>query len=683
MGACFSRRPGGITLYVATDGNDAWSGRLRQPNAAGTDGPFASLERARVEIRVIRQERGLPRGGVTVELQGGIYELTRPLELTADDSGEERARITYRARKGADVRLVGGRVLTGFAPVTDGRILDRLPAEARGHVLQTSLPAQGIADFGELTRRGMGLPLREAHLELFYNHEPMTLARWPNEGFLNVTDLPDGQNGVRFGYEGDRPKRWTGEEDIWVFGYWYHDWADAYLKVESIDTDKRIVTHREPEAQYGLKRGARFHVLNILAELDRPGEWYLDRKSGMLYLWPPNGESHREHGERQRRRGTEAPPYNHSQRQRPEASEAVVSLTSKLVAMEEASYVTIRGMTLEVTRGTVVSINGGTQNGIVGCTIRNTGNNAVTISGGTGNGVVGCDIYNTGDGAISLSGGDRETLTPAGLYAENNHIHHFSRWCRTYRPAVSVGGVGNRVAHNLIHHGPHNAIQLGGNEHVIEYNELHSVCQETGDVGAFYMGRDWTARGTVIRHNYFHHIAGPGHLGAQGIYLDDQASGITIYGNVFYQVTKAAFIGGGCDNVIANNVFVDCEPAVHIDARGLGWQKAATDDAKGTLRTRLQSVDILNDDPGTPKRNRIVRNICVGGRWDDIHAGTRGLQVIEDNLVDEDPKFVDREALDFRLREGSPAFKLGFKRIPIGKIGLYRDGRRASWPVRH
>ena len=170
-------------------------------------------------------------------------------------------------------------------------------------------------------------------------------------------------------------------------------------------------------------------------------------------------------------------------------------------------------------------------------------------------------IYTTGDGGISLSGGDRKTLTPARLLAENNHIYNFSRWCRTYRPAIGVGGCGNIVRSNLLHHGPHSAIQLGGNDHLVEYNEIHSVCSDTGDVGAFYMGRDWTARGTVIRHNYWHHIQGPGRLGAMGIYLDDQASGISVIGNIFYRVTRAVFIGGGCDNVVENNIFVDCTPA--------------------------------------------------------------------------------------------------------------------------
>ncbi|MHC4325475.1 MAG: right-handed parallel beta-helix repeat-containing protein, partial [Planctomycetota bacterium] len=244
---------------------------------------------------------------------------------------------------------------------------------------------------------------------------------------------------------------------------------------------------------------------------------------------------------------------------------AVLSTLRHLFVLKDCSWVTIRNLVLEATRSTAATISGGTSNIIAGCTIRNTGSWAVRISGGSNNSVLGCDIYRTAEGGVSLSGGQRKSLKSAGHRAENNHIHHFGRIYRTYRPAVSVGGVGNHVAHNVIHDGPHNAIQLGGNDHTIEFNEIHHVCYETGDVGAFYMGRDWTARGTIIRHNYFHDIKGPGLHGAMAVYLDDAASGISIIGNIFHRAGRAAFIGGGRDNLVENNIFVDCPASVHVD----------------------------------------------------------------------------------------------------------------------
>ncbi|MBM4048993.1 MAG: hypothetical protein FJ279_28165, partial [Planctomycetes bacterium] len=67
-------KPSGLVLSVAPNGNDSWSGTLAKPNVAKTDGPFVTLERARDEIRKMKQAGPLPAGGVTVELRGGVYE---------------------------------------------------------------------------------------------------------------------------------------------------------------------------------------------------------------------------------------------------------------------------------------------------------------------------------------------------------------------------------------------------------------------------------------------------------------------------------------------------------------------------------------------------------------------------------------------------------------------------------
>ncbi|HEX2949722.1 MAG TPA: right-handed parallel beta-helix repeat-containing protein, partial [Armatimonadota bacterium] len=292
-------------------------------------------------------------------------------------------------------------------------------------------------------------------------------------------------------------------------------------------------------------------------------------------------------------------------------------------------------------------------------------------------------------------GGDRKTLLSADLAAVNNHIHHFGQWSRCYQPAVMVTGVGNRVAHNVIHDGPHNAIQLGGTDHVIEYNEISRVCLETGDVGAFYMGRDWTQRGNIIRYNYFHDTGGVG-MGSMAVYLDDCTSGTTVFGNIFYRTTRAAFIGGGCDNVVENNIFVECKPAVSLDGRGLDTSPTWHNMVYDTMRKRLDAMNYHQppyaeqypelakldayyaaNNGVPPVGNKILRNISIGGQWLQVgwHA-TADMLELRDNLVDIDPHFVDRSKANFQLQKDSPAFTLGFQPIPVQQIGLYRDQYR-------
>ena len=667
--SCFGQAP---MFYVSTQGNDAWSGKLEEPNGAKTDGPFASLEQARDAIRELKASGGAPEGGVVVELRGGIYELSRTFQLDTADSGAPDARIVYRGRAGESVRLIAGRMVDDFQPVINSSVLAVLDPAARGKVVQADLHTLGIRDFGRVDGGGM---------EVFFGDQAMTLARWPNEGFVRIVEMAgepvrQGRHMTHtkgiFVYDGDRPTRWSNEKDVWVHGYWYHDWAEQRHRVKRIDTDKRIIEVEPPYHGYGYRKGKWYYAFNLLSELDEPGEWYVDREAGILYFWPP------------------APM---------EKGKTIVSVLGEMIVLNDVSHVTIEGATIEATRGSGATIRGGTENQIAGCTFRILGGWAVRVSGGRKHGVIGCDIYETGEGGIALSGGDRKTLASAGHYADNNHIHHYARIKRVYRPGITLQGVGNCASHNLIHNAPHMGMGFGGNDHVIELNEVHSVCYESNDAGAIYTGRDWTMRGTEIRHNYLHHISGFENRGCVGVYLDDAFSGTRIFGNVFYKVTRAAMVGGGRDNTIENNIFVDCRPAVHVDTRGTGWANqyivpgggwhmqrklAEINHDKPPYSTKYPHLaNILDDDPYVPKYTLVARNVIQGENWDGIQKAAQANVTMKDNLITQPSQFVDAAQGSFQLQDGSPAYKLGFKRIPIEKIGLYEDSRRASWPVTH
>lgn len=713
-----------IVFHVATCGNDAWSGKPAKPNNGNTDGPFATVERARDAIRSLKQAGKLPAGGVVVEILAGRYELSKPIELSAEDSGTAESPIIYRARQGDAVHISGGRVMTGWKPVTDPAVVNRLDPAARSKVFQADLRAQGITEYGDLgldaeaelqlwlarvdnqgeDAMGSSYASRgkkaSPRLEVFFNDQPMQISRWPNNDFITIQEVLGkteinvrGTKGCKEGifiYEGDRPSRWAAEQDAWVEGYWFRDWAMQRQKIASLDTEKRIISVLPPYHDYGYRKGQWFRGFNLLCEIDEPGEWYIDRQAGILYFWPPAEL---------------------------DQGRVEISMAPRLFTLTNTSHVTLRGLWLETARGTGIAIKGGQQCRVVGCTFRNLGNHAVSIFDGKENGVVGCDMYGMGGGGIYLVGGDRKTLTPAGHFAENNHIHHFGRWDRMYRPGLFLSGVGLRASHNLIHDAPHSAILFGGNDHLIEFNEIHNVCFESHDCGAIYAGRSWTLRGHVIQHNYLHHIYGKSGGPCNGIYLDDLFSSATVQGNIFYQVLRPVFIGGGRDNIIQNNVFVDCPKAMHIDARALGWCGPHADgrikeaQEKGTIAgvrykeppfsTRYpQLVGLLDDEPKKPKGNIVRRNIFWQGQgenlrrvangqpikntwWDAIEVKIKPLVKIEDNLINENPKFVDEKAGNFQLRDDSPAWKLGFQRIPVEKIGVYKDDCRANWPVNH
>ncbi|HNQ73690.1 MAG TPA: right-handed parallel beta-helix repeat-containing protein [Verrucomicrobiota bacterium] len=681
---------GAAEYHVAPGGHDA--------NPGSESRPFASLERARAAVQ---EARAATAGEtVTVWLHGGDYLRTNALELGPADSGTPNAPTVWRAWKQDRARLLGGRALGPFQPVTDSAVRARFDETARPHIRQFDLRAMGITGFGEMKSRGFDRPTAVAHWELFFDHRPMTLARWPNEGeFIKIAGYPAGETDAHGGqlgaltngffYSGDRPRRWREVGDLWAHGYWAYDWANSYERIASLDRERRLVRTAPPYGHYGFRKDQRFYFLNILEELDAPGEWFLERRTGRIYFWPP-------------------PTPN-------PAPEILLSLLDQpLLKLNAVSNVVFRGLTFEATRAHGIEINGGANIRMVSCLLRNIGNSAVVVSGGYGHGVEACDIWDTGDGGVDLNGGDRQTLVPGGHYVENCHFQRQGRWSKCYVPPIHLTGVGLRASHNLIHDQPHCAILFWGNDHLMEFNEIHHIALETGDVGAIYTGRDYTFRGNRIRHNFIHHTGGVG-MGSMGVYMDDCVSGTEVFGNVFHQVHWAMFIGGGRDHRVENNLFVDCDPAVRVDGRGLDptpvWRNMVNDTMRRRLhevpldlyRTRypaLKSLDAYYGPPGgpaitggafhgvPPEGNRLAQNVCVG-KWLDVgwHATTALLE-LTNNLTNAAGSLAtplqDSASLrDFVLQPDSPAFAHGFRRIPVEAIGLRDDAARRAVEAQH
>jgi len=104
---------------------------------------------------------------------------------------------------------------------------------------------------------------------------------------MNDSDFLD--RGGTFSYSFDRPDLWTQATDIWLDGVFTWSWEWSYNKVASINTVTKHITLRYGEVsgiddQYS---GNFFFAQNLLEEIDVPGEYFLDRATGVLYLLPP------------------------------------------------------------------------------------------------------------------------------------------------------------------------------------------------------------------------------------------------------------------------------------------------------------------------------------------------------------------------------------------------------------
>ena len=666
--------------YVAPDGKDV--------NPGTKTAPFATLERARDAVRDLR--KAAPAGGITVWLRGGTYAIKQTLEFTDADSGTAAAPIRYRACPGETVRLMAGRVITAAdcKPLTDPAILKRLDPAARGNVVRVDLATLGVQHTGpwaDLFHNGAGT------VGLFADGKRMPIARWPNEGYTTMGKVIDkgdltagpGKRGGTFVYRDDRPSRWQVDDGVWLDGFWRVPWAPETVRVQSIDTAKReIKLAAAVNAGIGSKyTGAEgsgkepWYAVNVLEELDQPGEWVLRSKEKAIYFWPP------------------APVAK--------AEIFLTDMATPVIRAKGTSYVTLRGLTLEGGMGHGIEIAGGTGFLVAACTVRNIDGTAILVRGGKDCGVVACDLYDLGRGGIYLAGGDRKTLTPAGHYTLNNHIYHVGQIQKTYAPPIEVGcyatgyAAGCRVAHNLIHDCPHAGVLYGGNDNVFEYNEIHDIALDSGDVGAFYTWNDWTSRGNIVRYNFFHHSPK-----ANGVYCDDGDSGDTIVGNIFWQMQCGPFIGGGHDNIVRNNIILDCPKAIHVDSRGVernyNLQNKKMVEAVTSVNPSQppwstkypELAKLLESHPELPTGNvvetnvvaRCVKMVNLGGKPENFKFMTVGQNL---DLGQADPGFIAMDKMDLRLRPDSPIFaKLpGFKPIPFEKIGLYVDEYRPTLPA--
>jgi hypothetical protein len=582
-----------LDLFVAVTGNDSQSGTLSKP--------FATLARARDEIRKLKKGGPL-KEAVTVHVRGGAYQMHQSFKLFKEDSGNVSAPIVYRAYQNEHAALIGGHAIVGFETY-------------QGKILKAKVENLKLRDI--------------SFRQLIFNGRRQHLARYPNFNAKNpygggwtyadgkyidtYQEIP-GEDKRTFIYSPTDERSWAKPGEVEVFVFPRYNWMNNICGIRSIDRTMRKVTLAQ-DASYAIRPGDRYYFRNAFEELDSPGEWYLDRDTSTLYFWPPSA--------------LEDKPI------------LVPTAQTVIELFPGTAHVMFRGFTIEGTVRNAVVLNDTSDCRIVGCTIRNVGEyfgSGVVVQGGMRNGVIGCDIYEIGRDAIFINGGDQKTLTSAENFAENNYIHHTGVY---YKQGVGINlnGVGNRAAYNLIHDCPRMAILFSGNNHLIEYNHIRHVNLETSDTGALYTGgRDWLgSRGTIIRYNFIHDSLGYGFENgkwvsphnAWGIYLDDNAGGVDVIGNIVAHTDSGLIhLHNARDNRIENNIFVggrlqqiECngwtkwhpEWTSKLQEMIKGYESVAYQTAWATMRNmNIHPYKAVLPDGKIMSGNAFLRNIIVG-----------------------------------------------------------------------
>lgn len=696
--------PAGYVIYVdGKYGKDTNNGKSLAE-------AFQTLKKAQQAIRAMNSTGTLPAGGVTVLIKEGAYEITSTFTLSGlQDSGTADKPIVWKAYPGEDVRITGGKELDGswFSLVNSSSpVWDRIDSAARGNLVQINLPQHGITDYGTLvvmdTYGGNKGP---SGLELFFNGEPMTLARWPNDDaadpFMHIAGNVSGDQS-KFKYSGSRPERWVNAENAWFTGWWSSTYNNILVPAVGIDTATKTITLSRDVDIAANDVGNPLYAWNILEELDKPGEYYLDRNTGNLYFWAPDD--------------VKAADISVS------AMGSHDSTDQYMLSMKDTQYVTFQGITFENSRARLVEMSGGSHNTLEGVTLRNCGQEAVRIISGTYNGLNNCEVYDTGGSSILIGGGNRVTLTSCNNFVTNSDIHDWGRIIPAGKYAIVIGAssspsCGVLISHNDMYDSASGAIRFYGNNNIIEYNDIHDVARWMADAGVIYAGRDWSYRGNEIRYNFIHNVHNDSSMFADpaaaawqifGIYMDDAASSVKAYGNIFYDLCGYA-IGsfGGRDNEFTNNLIVNCFGGIDADRRGndfiddkngdydmlnkldlaskYSWKTGVWAESYPELAVIPNSFAQID---GThwlePEGSVFANNYGWGvkdnkwmaeGTWGGLGAynyykdTTGNIHSYSD--INYDPLFVDAGGGDFNLLPNSPVYDIvGWRDIPFDEIGI-------------
>jgi len=396
----------------------------------------------------------------------------------------------------------------------------------------------GKGDYGSLSMDGHMLQLAQWP-NIGYNHIGEILEEGPVSRFLKPGDsLPSFSfkepSGGKFSTQENIPasiiREFRQTQDVQVQGYLSNDWFFQSETIGQID-DKGIIQLLK-HTRYGVKNKIksvprRIRLVNVLAELDQPGEWYYDYKYKGLYVWPIKG-------------------FDKA------SSRVIVPDGDALVSMTNTKHLTFRGVTIENTDDLALEVRNGNYTLIADSIIRNGNKKGINITGGKYNGISGCLFHNLYT-AFHIRGGNMKTLDRCYNFATNNRIHS----CRLKGYGViSLSGVGIRFAHNLLHD-MNGAVKFESVDLLMEYNEFYNIGYEMGDFNVAYCGAQWWTLGNVLRYNFVHHLIEPGGHPVSPFRNDDGGAGLNIFGNVFYRTGRCAAIFAGPANTIENNIALD------------------------------------------------------------------------------------------------------------------------------
>lgn len=662
-----------VNMYISTNGKDS-------NNGLSVSAPLSTLQEAFLRIS-LRKEK-LP---VNILLSGGVYHLKQPVRVLPEYSGTAQAPVTIRPLGDEQVTFDGSLQIRGWK-------------KYKGTIWYTTIPEvkKGSLRFGQL----------------FINGQSRTLARFPNDGFYTVAGFPDGGTEVDFNTgskrfkfrRGDIDPHWTNMEDVRVVVY--HFWSDAHLQIDKVDVNDSIVTFKYPAEKRFTDDfsgdGARYFVENVFEGLDKPGEWYLNDHTGVLYYIPMMGED-------LATSTVVVPVLSGFLSFDGDAikSRYVNNIHFSNITFKYANFIYPDGdagdLQAAVTVPGAITFKGAKNCSFNNCTFENLGTMAFDVQNGcSALSLKHNTITHTAAGGFRVNGGTEESHPlerTANITISDNEIGYYGE---RYPSAVGVllmNTEGNYVGHNHLHHGWYTGISIGwkwgyersiSRDNIIEYNHIEHIGQGLlSDMGGIYtLG---VSPGTIIRNNLIHDVQA-NRYGGWGIYNDEGSAYLLIENNIVYNTKFAPYnIHYAKELTVRNNIFAfgkleelnrtkgEPHPSVYLEKNIIYWD-AIKDPYSADWKDQTYAYHV---DPRNKKQPIKTSNFYTdyniffnprfpldsltfnGNSWLQWHKSGKDIHSLYC-----DPMFVDPGNFNFKLKPGSPAFLQGFKQIDMSTVGI-------------
>jgi len=691
-------------FYVSPQGSDDWSGTLANPNSQGTDGPFATLVHARDEVRKLKKNQSK---NIIVQIRQGAYQLTKTVVFGLEDSAENGFTITYEAYPNEKPIFSSGKEIKGWKKVTSN--IPGLPDKAKGNIWEANT---------------------SNHFFTLYDDEGL-LPRAQSEGFITEEKI-NSRNKLHFPDEVF--KKWSNMDEAEIKVRPHHAWIVNMLPVKSFDANKQTVT-TSIDATYAmnvlhfLKKTKNCWLENVIEELDKPGEWVLNSKTGKVYLWKRNDSP------------IVAPSLNELIRVEGRIDfEGPNDIPVRNLVFKGLTFK--HGKRYQLTKNdkglqhdwdmldkdnAVLRLRGAENCVVEQCHFLHSGSGAIRVDlHGIENTISSNHIEYMGGGGILLCGygpGTKDVNKKNIIY--NNNIHHVGEvyW---HSPGIFIWQSGeNRIVNNLIHHTDYTAMIISGcmshffrkkgrelsktvrwqelshlpkeitrkdalpylhtRDNIIENNEIHHSMLRLGDGNAIYIRG--SGENNIIKHNYIHDMVGKTQMQA-AIRTDGGQTGTSIYGNLIYNATSQGILTK-LNNKVENNI------VANIIAPPRGYYLSVREGPltgasiqRNIFYSTSKIGHFIDELPPRKEGSTEDRRGRALARVKDAYTDYNiyfnkvdpeiGKALLEKNQKDGvdlnsisiDPLFIDPENGDFRFKPESPALKMGIKPFDFTKVGL-------------